>query len=253
MIDVRAIAARLQKVESLTWMPSVSSTNTIGRRVIDECIENEIMLPFSIVFAGSQRTGRGRESREWHSPAGRGIYATILLSKPTHEIALLPLETALLVSRFLDEVYRIDAKIKWPNDILSGGKKISGILLEARTHEETTFIAVGIGLNVLPIDSAEAPAATSIAEASRREQVDVDSATTAFAEFLDRDGFERHEREVVSEWRRRSAFNPGDRVNCRLAGSEVSGSWEGIDDQGRALIRSGARLLTISAGDIISR
>lgn len=253
MIDVRAIAARLQKVESLTWMPSVSSTNTIGRRVIDECIENEIILPFSIVFAGSQKAGRGRESREWHSPAGRGIYATILLSRSAHEISLLPLETALLVARFLDEVYGIDAKIKWPNDILTDGKKIAGILLEARTHEETTFVAVGIGLNVLPIESTEAPAATSIAESSRRGHVDVDSATTAFAEFLDRDGFERGEREIVSEWRRRSAFHQGDRVNCHLAGNEISGSWEGIDEQGRALIRSGARLLTISAGDIISR
>jgi len=253
MIDVRTLASGLTRVESLTWMPSVSSTNTIGRRVIDECIENEIILPFSVVVAGEQRNGRGREARSWHSPFGRGIYSTILLSRAKEEVALLPLEIAIAVSRFLSEVYGIEAKIKWPNDIVANGKKLAGILLEARTHEETTFIAIGIGINVLPMENDATPLAGSIAELSTRDSIDIDSATRAFVEFLDRDGLAFSRENVIAEWRERSALSVGDRVNCRVGGSELSGTWEGIDDDGRALIRSGAKLLTIAAGDIIAQ
>ena len=253
MIDVRTLASGLSRVESLTWMPSVSSTNTIGRRVIDECIENEIILPFSVVVAGEQMSGRGRESREWHSPFGRGIYSTVLLSRAKEEVSLLPLEIAIAVAGFLSEVYGIDARIKWPNDIVANGKKLAGILLEARTHEETTFIAIGIGINVLPINNDATPLAGSIAELSKMESIDIDSATRAFVEFLDRDGLAFNRESIVDKWRALSALTKGDRVQCRVGDSEVSGLWEGIDDDGRALIRSGARQLTIAAGDIIAQ
>ena len=251
MIDVRTLAARLSRVESLTWMPRVGSTNSIGRRVIDECIENEILLPFSVVVAGGQSSGRGRESREWQSPEGKGIYTTILLSRPKAEIALLPLETAIVVARFLEDVYGIAARIKWPNDIVVSGRKLAGILLEARTHEETAFVAIGIGINVLPIGGDLVT--TSISEQSTRDHVDTNSATDAFIEYLDREGLTFDPGVTVGQWRERSSLVTGDRVQCRIGGSEITGAWEGIDDEGRALIRSGARQITVAAGDIIAQ
>lgn len=251
MMDIRSLASRLHQVESVAWMPVVGSTNSLGRRVIDECIENEIILPLSVVIAGEQKAGRGRESRSWSSPAGGGIYATILLSRPSGMTSLLPLEIAVFVARFLRETYSVDARIKWPNDIFVAGRKLGGILIEARTHDGVTFVATGVGINV--VTPADAPQATSLRDSSKLDSVDVMSARVAFVEYLDRHWVVEGDREaVIAEWRSLSHFQRGDQVDAVLHGNRVTGEWEGIDEQGRALIRSAGTTLNIAAGDIIS-
>src|SRR2546421_13096629 len=105
-------------------MPRVSSTNVIARRIVNECIENELSLPQAMIIAGEQFAGRGRNQRSWSSPAGKGIYATTLITRPAAELQLVPLEMANIVATYLREVFAIDARVKWPNDVLVGGRKI---------------------------------------------------------------------------------------------------------------------------------
>jgi BirA family biotin operon repressor/biotin-[acetyl-CoA-carboxylase] ligase len=250
MIDTSVIG-RLKVLESLAVLPRVASTNLIARRVMNECIENELSLPQAMIIAGEQFAGRGRNDRSWSSPAGKGIYATTLLTRAVHELSLVPLEIANIIASFLRETFAIDARIKWPNDILVDGKKIAGILIEARVQEERAFLLIGTGINVEAVEG-HAPNAVAISEVTTRHFGGVHDATLAFVEHLDArlaQPFE-HDR-VLADWRALSVHNPGDRIHCVLGDRTIDGTWTGIDEQGRALIREGGRVMPVSAGDIL--
>jgi BirA family biotin operon repressor/biotin-[acetyl-CoA-carboxylase] ligase len=93
----------------------------------------------TLVTAGEQRAGRGRQGRRWSAPAGRALLASLVLRDAP---ALLPLASAVAVA----DVVGADAEIKWPNDVLVGGRKVAGILAEGRPQEG--WIVLGIGINV---------------------------------------------------------------------------------------------------------
>ncbi len=251
-LDTRRIVDRLTTIESLAVIPRVASTNLVARRIVNECIENELSLPRAIIIAREQFAGRGRHSRQWSSPPGKGIYATTLLSLPSSDLALIPLQMANIVASYLREVFAIDARIKWPNDILAGGRKIAGILIEARMNEERAFMLIGTGINVEPVTDDTRPNATSISEITPREFRGIDVATEAFIEHLDhRLGVPIERETVLDEWRRYSVHSTGDRIQCVLNDRTVDGTWAGIDDHGRALLQNGAERIAVSAGDLI--
>ncbi len=253
-IDTRELSSRLRRIESLAWIPSVGSTNELGRRVAIECIENELAFPSALIIAGEQTGGRGRGERRWHSPAGRGIYVTLLHTRDLSALALVPLEIAVVVAEFLEEVYGIPARVKWPNDLLVEGRKIGGILIDARNRGEQAYLAIGIGLNVESLGSDAPPQATSIADAGGRGAPDTTSATEAFAEFLDGHlGSRLAADEVLERWTRRSIHQSGDQMECRIGTEMVRGRWGGIDGFGRAVLIQGDEKITISAGDLFDR
>jgi BirA family biotin operon repressor/biotin-[acetyl-CoA-carboxylase] ligase len=252
MIDTRALVHRLKKLESVAIIPRVTSTNLIARRILDECLGNELSLPQAIIIAGEQFAGRGRNERTWSSPPGKGIYATTLLTRPASELPLFPLEMANVVATYLQETFGIDARIKWPNDVLAGGRKIAGILIEARVHEGHVHMLVGTGINLEPVESDTRPNATSVSEVARHGYDGVDAATTAFIEHLDRRFATATNRKMVlDEWRRLTVHKNGDPISSVIGTRTVSGTWDGIDDQGRALIRTDSETLAISAGDVV--
>ena len=138
-------------------------TSFIGKRVISyKCVKSTQDVAISlaerekenvhglVVVAESQKKGRGRHGKEWISPYG-GIWLSIVILHPkiqTTCIGLLPLITALVVRDTIDETTGLNAKLKWPNDIVINEKKVSGILLDAATEQERILYAIiGIGLN----------------------------------------------------------------------------------------------------------
>ncbi len=247
-LDLRHILDQLHTIESVALIPRVASTNLIARRVVNECIENEVALPQAMIIAGEQFAGIGRNARTWSSPPGKGIYATTLLTRPAAELPLIPLQIANIVATYLRDVFSIEARIKWPNDILVGGRKIAGILIEARLRDASALLLIGTGINVEPVD----PNGTSIRESSQRNFGGIETATQAFIEHLDgvlSRPFDGHH--VLAEWRSLTVHKPGDGITCVLAGSTVSGTWSGIDEQGRALLRDGGKVIAVSAGDLI--
>jgi BirA family biotin operon repressor/biotin-[acetyl-CoA-carboxylase] ligase len=251
MIDTRRIVDRLTTIESIAVIPRVASTNLVARRIVNECIENELSLPKAIIIAREQFAGRGRNARQWSSPAGKGIYATTLLPFPVDTLPLIPLAIANIVASYLREVFGLDARIKWPNDILVGGKKIAGILIEARINEERAFVLIGTGINVEPVADDNRPNATAIALVARDFR-GIDAATEAFIEYLDQRLGQALDRDkVLDEWRRYSIHQQGDRIQCVVGDRTVEGTWAGIDEHGRALLRSGNETTAISAGDLI--
>jgi BirA family transcriptional regulator, biotin operon repressor / biotin---[acetyl-CoA-carboxylase] ligase len=251
-IDTRAIVPRLGTIESLAVIPRVASTNLIARRIVNECIENELSLPHAMIIAGEQFAGRGRNDRLWSSPRGKGIYATILTSRPAHELPLIPLAMANIVASFLRETFAIDARIKWPNDILVDGRKIAGILMEARIQDDRVFLLIGTGINVERVEDDTRPNATSISEVSSREFNGVDNATVAFIEHIDAALSHPFEHDQVLEtWRKLTVHKRGDSITCVLGDRTISGRWSAIDEQGRAIIDSDDGPVAVSAGDLI--
>ena len=68
-LDTRRLVERLTTIESIALIPRVASTNLIARRIVAECIENELSLPQAMIIAGEQFAGVGRNQRSWSSPA----------------------------------------------------------------------------------------------------------------------------------------------------------------------------------------
>src|SRR5207245_7383425 len=125
-IDTRRLVERLKTIESIALIPRVASTNLIARRIVAECIENELSLPQAMIIAGEQFAGIGRNARPWSSPAGKGIYATTLLTRPASILSLIPLAIANIIVTYLHDVFGVGAGIKWPNDVVVEVKKIAG-------------------------------------------------------------------------------------------------------------------------------
>ena len=250
MIDTR-IVSRLRTIESLAVIPRVASTNLIARRIVTECIENELSLPQAMIIAGEQFAGRGRNDRSWSSPPGKGIYATTLVTRPLRELPLVPLAIANVVATFLRDTFAIDARIKWPNDVLVDGRKIAGILIEARVQDERVYLLIGTGVNVEPVKDDTRPNAVAISEVSPRDFGGIETATTAFVEHIDEQLARPLDHdEVLAQWRALSVHKPGDRIHCVIGKRTIDGTWAGIDEQGRAMLNTASGPLAVSAGDL---
>ena len=251
-LDSRKIVDRLTTLESVALISRVASTNLLARRVVEECIANKVSLPCAMIIAGEQFAGRGRNARQWSSPAGKGIYATTLLTRPAAELPMVPLEIANIVASYLRETFGIDARIKWPNDILVGGRKIAGILIEARMHGDDAYLLVGTGVNVEPANGDDRPNSVAIAEVTTREFRGTAIAIEAFIEHVDARLSQTFDRQrVLDEWRGLAVHGSGDRVTCDLGARTVSGAWAGIDEHGRALLIADEGTIAVSAGDLI--
>lgn len=121
------------------------------------------------LLADRQSAGRGRRGRSWASPAGLGLYTSILLrpNQPPAKVLLLSLVVGLGVAQGIEEISGVTARLKWPNDVLVEGRKVAGILAEMASGEgQVGHVVVGIGINVNhgPQDLPEGlfPAATSL-------------------------------------------------------------------------------------------
>jgi BirA family biotin operon repressor/biotin-[acetyl-CoA-carboxylase] ligase len=104
-----------------------------------------------LVLAESQTAGRGRWQREWSSPRG-GLYLTAILRPEggnSPEVSLLPVASSLAATEAIREAARVEARIRWPNDLLVDGRKVGGILCESSfTGDRPDFLVAGFGINV---------------------------------------------------------------------------------------------------------
>lgn len=133
----------------LTALPTVGSTFD----VVDTAAEH--LATWATL---DQTAGRGRLGREWVAPAGRCLAASILVrpSVPEHQWSWLPLAVGLALVQAVDPFVAGRARLKWPNDVLVGERKVAGILCERRGDA----VVVGIGVN-LTLDEASLPTDSS--------------------------------------------------------------------------------------------
>ena len=122
----------------------VGSTNDVARG-----LASEGWPEWTIVVAERQTSGRGRFGREWISPPG-GLWFSIILRPglPSEDLQLLPLLATLAVAKTLNGLYGLEIEIRWPNDVLIGGRKVCGILVEnSFSGDKILFSIIGIGIN----------------------------------------------------------------------------------------------------------
>lgn len=143
----------LESIRNTTWAGQeiyyydvTDSTNIRAKELAEEGHPSG-----TLVVADRQEAGRGRRGRSWDSPPGTGIFMTLLLKpemNPNHA-SMLTLVAAMAVARAISKCAGTEALIKWPNDIVIGGKKICGILTEMSAQFDfINHIVIGIGINV---------------------------------------------------------------------------------------------------------
>ena len=156
-------------------------TRHVGRRVLYyERIPGALTVaaafvgePGTAVLAGEQTAGRGQYGRTWCCPPGAGVLLAVVLAPPlsARRPAVLTAWAAVGVAECVRRLTGRDARIKWPNDVLLDGKKISGILIESAAGPAAATVA-GIGLNVIQsvedFAAAGLPDATSLAASTGR-------------------------------------------------------------------------------------
>lgn len=129
---------------SLHYVERCSSTQDVARALAEKGVREGLL-----VVAEEQERGRGRRGRSWASARG-GLWLSILLA-PGSPVLLGPLNLALgvAVARAIRALYRLEARVKWPNDVEVGGRKVAGVLVEATSSPSGHLTAVaGIGVNV---------------------------------------------------------------------------------------------------------
>jgi len=120
----------------------------------------------TVVLAEAQTAGRGRDGRTWQSPAG-GVWLGVLLRPVRAELGVMSVRVGLAVADAVDALLgRPETRLKWPNDVLLGERKLAGILCEGRWQGTTVqWLAVGVGVNVCnPIPGPVARRAVALAE-----------------------------------------------------------------------------------------
>ncbi|MFD2445832.1 biotin--[acetyl-CoA-carboxylase] ligase [Bacillus sp. CGMCC 1.16607] len=151
--------------QSIHYEESVDSTQKVAHR-----LANENTPEGTIIVAEEQTSGRGRMDRKWHSPKYTGIWMSVIL-RPKVVLAKAPqltLIAAVAVVQAIEEMTDLSPQIKWPNDILINGKKMTGILTELQAESDrihSIIIGMGINVNQLKADFPEElhDIATSIA------------------------------------------------------------------------------------------
>lgn len=229
-------------------MGVIDSTNTEAKRRVATGFHDQWLV------ADQQTAGRGRQDREWISPAGN-VYTTALFREPGGlPVALrLPFAAALAVTDVvLEHAPGTDVRVKWPNDVRIAHRKVSGILVETGGAGADFWIAAGMGINLLPPPESVSQPATSLHELGMRPGTPVDavfsSLQQAFMRRLQqaRSGFAG----TRADWLAR-AEALGKHVQVRAGDTMAEGIFEDLGDDGALLLRlpDGSRR-TIRAGEI---
>lgn len=239
---------------SVICLDTVDSTNTFAMELGGRDAEHG-----TAVIAERQTKGKGRLGREWASPPGRNIAMSVLLrpSMPIREVTLLTVMASVACCRTLREATGLSVTIKWPNDLMVGGRKVGGILTEMKSAaERMIFAVIGIGIN-LNSEPADFPpdvraTATSVKTETGREHsktlviAGICNELESWYEVLVSKG----RQPLLDEWRNLSSML-GKPVSVATGKETLRGIAKDIDDQGMLILElpSGAAV-TLRAGDV---
>ena len=220
--------------------------------------------PFSVIYADAQTAGRGRFARAFYSPAGSGLYLSLLLRPtafPASEAARLTGYTAVALCEALDELcpgIGKELKLKWVNDIYLRERKLCGILTEGRIAPDGSldYAVVGIGLNL----STEFPKELrEIATSLAIEGFAPPAPEAIIAALLPR--IATYERDLVApcpayleKYRARLLYKNEEIAVLEGSGEQtLRGMLRGLDDTGALLLETEGGIVTVAAGEISIR
>jgi BirA family biotin operon repressor/biotin-[acetyl-CoA-carboxylase] ligase len=252
------LLARLGKTKVIGRDIRVFEQTTSTNDVIEKLARDGVKEG-AVVFAESQTSGRGRLGRKWISPERKGLWFSILLRPDLRpqETTQLTVASAIALRRAIQSETGLKPEIKWPNDILVGGKKVAGILTELNAElDRVKHVILGIGVDVnlgagefppelrklatsLKIESGRTIERPELAAAILRE-LDFDYARICSGKFA----------AVADEWEAQCA-TIGNDVTIQIGGRKVRGRAESLDDDGALLVRTEhGHLERITGGDV---
>lgn len=231
----------------------VTSTQELAKQYLSS---HEVKQPL-IFVANNQTEGHGRRGRNFYSPSDTGLYFSLILPNPSHDIlkiGLLTTSTAVAVVKVLEQFYKDkNFQLKWVNDIYLGTYKVGGIITEAALDLESSsagnFI-MGIGLNLstkdFPADLSEKAQGINPEFKIDRNQLLAEMAkevTNNFANYRQPD--------LIDEYRKRSLLF-GKNVTLKLGTKAVNGQVEGISDDGSLILKAkSGELQTFKSGEVV--
>jgi BirA family biotin operon repressor/biotin-[acetyl-CoA-carboxylase] ligase len=193
----------------------------------------------TLVTAGQQKAGRGRQGRTWNAAPGRALLCSLILRDPPR---LLPLLAGVAVAEVAD-LAGTPAQVKWPNDVLIEGRKVAGILVEGRPQER--WAVLGIGFNVALRAQDFPPELRDTAGTLGLEPEAVQSTLVVLLEVLAK-WLVQPSDAVLAAVRRRDALH-----GRPISWSAGEGTADGIDQDGRLVVRaSDGRRVALDAGEV---
>jgi BirA family biotin operon repressor/biotin-[acetyl-CoA-carboxylase] ligase len=235
---------------SVCYYQTTSSTNDHALNLASEG---------ALVLADAQTAGRGRRGHTWFSPVGSGLYVSVVLAPGRARVdqaratKLLTLTAGLAVAEGIEAATGLQPRLKWPNDLYVGPRKLAGILAEA-CGSSAYLVVVGFGINVQP--AAFPPdlrdRATSV-ESELGRPVDrllvltetLSAIALRYADLLDA----RYDA-ILDAWRRRAPSAVGAHVSWTSAQRVLSGVTAGIDSDGALLVQTREGVERIVAGEL---
>jgi BirA family biotin operon repressor/biotin-[acetyl-CoA-carboxylase] ligase len=232
---------------SLRHLARTSSTQDVVRRAAMAGAREGFCC-----VADEQSAGRGRQGRSWSAPPGTALLASLLLRRRPPAVAGIPFAAGLAAADALAES-GIDARLKWPNDLMIGARKLGGILCEVEPRAsalDLIAVAVGVGVNLrvrsFPADAGGVSAHELV---KPPDPMDLLHAwVQAFGlrlEMLQRAGVAG----LRDDWCSK-ATGLGDEVRAVARNGESTGIAEGIDDDGALLIRTASGMVRVLAADV---
>jgi len=239
---------------TLHFFEETGSTNDEAARLAEAGA-----LEGTTIVAGAQTAGRGRMGRTWFSPAGAGLYASVVIRDP-RAAPLLTLAAGVAIAEGIQAAVALPVEIKWPNDLvvdagLGRRRKLAGILTEGSSGADgLQFVIVGFGVNLLPAayPSDLADRATSLAGELGRE---IDAASVlaeclaSLAGRID-DLIGGRAARVLDAWIARSPSATGSRVECDGSTGVIAGVTAGLAADGALLVRVGTNVLPVRSGQV---
>jgi BirA family biotin operon repressor/biotin-[acetyl-CoA-carboxylase] ligase len=248
---------------NVIFLPETDSTNLEAERRLAAGANT----PF-VVFAARQTAGRGRLGRTWHSAEGGGLYLSFAFQPklPPARMPKFTLWIALRLCRMLNEGYHLPVKVKWPNDLVFEGRKLAGLLTEARIDADLMRdLVCGLGLNVngdpekwaqgrSSTGSAAAKIAGTLQQVNSGKLLPINAVAAdvvlagkaAFTDFI----AGRTEKEFSELWSRYDALN-GNAVSVTLMDGTLKGRAAGLDASGALKISlPDGSIRTVQSGDV---
>lgn len=249
-------AAGLDKPSnSIIYLQEVDSTNLQAAKLaLDGAPDG------TVVIAERQTAGAGRMGRSFSSPAGEGLYMSMILEpKPDAQgLELLTSLAGLAVCRAIESLCGVSPQLKWPNDVIIDGKKVCGILTRLSTDGETntiTHAVIGIGINVLQRQFEEelSHKAISLWQATGQEYSRAELAAEVISQLngmlRDKEKLTCPLLDVLAELRRRSC-TIGRQVTVVSATGSRCGEALDIDDSGALRVRFDSGIETVFSGEV---
>lgn len=251
--QVEAIPSVEARVVKVSYFPEIGSTNQ------EAIATGKAGSPGgTLVIADAQSAGHGRLGRPWESPAGKGLYFTLLLRPkfPPAHAPYLTLATGLALGRVLRTYGLPPLMIKWPNDIWIEGKKVAGILSEMNTQgADLDFVALGVGLNVSQSPEDFSADLREIA-ASLKQFSDIPWDRSELLRKILTEIFQEVESleqegpaQLIGRWEKESGML-GAKIQAQIASGTVQGEVLGLNELGHLKLRQDTgEILTLLAED----